>query len=109
MKYLDKSFSIHPGGNKKYRDNFDSIFGKKEVVQDGYSQETPDSFNLTENDIVEKILKALIDINVPIHLSDLITRAGVDNFRKAAEEAVSNLIHRGDLVLDKNLMLVKKV
>ena len=29
MKYLDPSFSIHPGMNKKYRDNWDEIFGKK--------------------------------------------------------------------------------
>lgn len=36
MKYLDEKFSVHPGGNKAYRDNYDKIFGKKNK-DDGYS------------------------------------------------------------------------
>lgn len=29
MKYLGSSFSVYPGENKNYRDNYDRIFGKK--------------------------------------------------------------------------------
>lgn len=30
MKYLGGSFSVYPGGNQAYRDNYDKIFGKGE-------------------------------------------------------------------------------
>lgn len=30
MKYLNDSFSVFPGGNKNYRDNYDKVFGKAE-------------------------------------------------------------------------------
>lgn len=30
MKYLGDSFSVYPGSEKNYRDNYDKIFGKKD-------------------------------------------------------------------------------
>lgn len=30
MKYLDDSFSVFPGGNENYRNNYDKVFGKSE-------------------------------------------------------------------------------
>ena len=32
MKYLTKSFTVHPGESKEYRDNWDRIFAKKPVA-----------------------------------------------------------------------------
>lgn len=29
MKYLQRSFTVAPGNEKAYRDNYDRIFGKK--------------------------------------------------------------------------------
>jgi hypothetical protein len=29
-KYLDPTFSVHPGASEKYRENFDSVFSKEE-------------------------------------------------------------------------------
>ncbi len=36
MKYLGSSFSVHPGENKAYRDNFDEVFGKKKPKKNAY-------------------------------------------------------------------------
>lgn len=41
MKYLEGSFSVYPGSNQKYRDNYDSIFGKKEEKADLYANDRP--------------------------------------------------------------------
>lgn len=30
MKYLEGSFSVHPGASKAYRDNWEKVFGKKD-------------------------------------------------------------------------------
>lgn len=61
----------------------------------------------TENEMAERLLRVLTKVNAPIRLSDLLRRAELEQFRKAAEEVVSNLIHRGEARLDKNLMLVR--
>lgn len=29
MKYLEKSFTVHPASEPNYRNNYDAIFGKK--------------------------------------------------------------------------------
>lgn len=41
MKYLGDSFSVFPGDNKNYRDNYDRIFGKKSAKADPWAGERP--------------------------------------------------------------------
>jgi len=60
----------------------------------------------TEGEMATRLLKVL-SASEPIRLSELLRRAELDQFRKAAEEVVSNLIHRGDARLDKDLKLVR--
>lgn len=38
-KYLGDSFSVFPGGEKNYRDNYDRIFGKKKTKPDPWAGE----------------------------------------------------------------------
>lgn len=38
-KYLGDSFSVFPGGEQKYRDNYDRIFGKKSDKPDPWAAE----------------------------------------------------------------------
>lgn len=40
MKYLGGSFSVYPGSNKAYRDNYDAIFGKKNKEQEEKQEPT---------------------------------------------------------------------
>lgn len=32
MKYLEKSFSVAPGNNKNYRDNYEKVFAKETPI-----------------------------------------------------------------------------
>lgn len=34
MKYLEKSFSVHMGKSEAYRDNWETIFGRKEKIDE---------------------------------------------------------------------------
>jgi hypothetical protein len=61
----------------------------------------------TEDEMAERLLRVLTKVNAPIRLSELLKRAELEEFRKAAEEAVSNLIYRGEARLNKDLMLVR--
>lgn len=42
MKYLGDTFSVFPGGNKAYRDNYDEIFGKKKKDEPKFDMEPVD-------------------------------------------------------------------
>lgn len=39
MKYLGDSFSVFPGSEKNYRDNYDRIFGKKPEKPDPWADD----------------------------------------------------------------------
>ena len=42
MKYLEKSFSVRVGESQDYRDNWERMFGKKEVSANGQGEEEED-------------------------------------------------------------------
>lgn len=59
----------------------------------------------TERELIDRLLNVLRKHKGPIQLSSLIKTAELESFRKDAEEAVSYLIYRGSVRLDKDLKL----